>query len=92
MYIDEQLIVVIYLVFSCIWSFAIAASKELHCEEHLEYSTQDSLEAKNKTIQLKCCSIKNSIKCVPYFIIAGSQKSGTTALSGILSSQLCNYC
>ena len=39
---------------------------------------------------LKCCRIYNeftvNIKCTPSFIIAGTQKSGTTALSAYLSS------
>jgi hypothetical protein len=48
--------------------------------------------------KIQCCKIQNKnnyeddnndiiIKCVPHFIIAGTQKSGTTALSAYLSSQ-----
>lgn len=46
----------------------------------------------DKTLKdyIKCCRVYNevavSIKCAPSFIIAGTQKSGTTALSAYLSS------
>ena len=33
-----------------------------------------------------CCHMKNAIKCLPSFIVAGSQKSGTTVAAALLSS------
>ena len=48
-----------------------------HCK-NIEYVV------KNTTSQVYCCQEGiNNMKCMPQFIIAGTQKSGTTALSGI---------
>ena len=34
---------------------------------------------------MTCCLMEGKIRCLPYFIIAGTQKSGTTVLSAYLS-------
>lgn len=36
--------------------------------------------------QVRCCLNKKSIKCIPGAIIAGTQKSGSTALAGFLAA------
>ncbi len=60
----------------------------LHCV-HVRNSYTYSFD-KNLKDYIKCCRIYNevavNIKCAPSFIIAGTQKSGTTALSAYLSS------
>ena len=44
----------------------------LNCTNFNEYNSN-----------VTCCEVSTSKwKCLPYFIIAGTQKSGTTALSG----------
>jgi hypothetical protein len=49
----------------------------------LDFLDIDDLSCKEYDKNITCCEIDNSgTKCLPYFIIAGTQKSGTTVLSG----------
>jgi hypothetical protein len=76
---SKILFITISLHWICHRLYVVVAESDFLCK-NIDYSVNDDI------VKINCCPIqtKNIVKCMPQFIIAGTQKSGTTALSGTI--------